>query len=83
MKFIILPVVVIPTNKKMIRKDFNDQIFRTEKEKNIAIIKKINELHKKGQPLLVFTSSINKSEIYSNLLKKRKYKTFSFKCKKS
>ena len=65
-----LPVVVIPTNKKMIRNDFNDQIFRTEAEKNIAIINKIKECHKKGQPLLVFTSSINKSEIYSNLLKK-------------
>ena len=65
-----LPVVVIPTNKKMIRKDFNDQIFRTEKEKNIAIVKKISEINKKGQPILVFTSSINKSEIYSNLLKK-------------
>ena len=69
-----LPVVVIPTNKKMIRNDFNDQIFRTEKEKNYAIIKKITELHKKGQPLLVFTSSINKSEIYSNLLKKENIK---------
>ena len=54
----------------MIRKDFNDQIFRTEKEKNIAIVKKISEINKKGQPILVFTSSINKSEIYSNLLKK-------------
>ena len=66
-----LPVVVIPTNKKMIRKDFNDQIFRTEKEKNIAIIEKILDCNKKGQPLLVFTSSINKSEIYSNLLKSK------------
>ena len=65
-----LPVVVIPTNKKMIRNDFNDQIFRTETEKNDAIIKKIKECHQKGQPLLVFTSSINKSEIYSNLLNK-------------
>ena len=65
-----LPVVVIPTNKEMIRKDYNDQIFRTEKEKNQAIIKKINECFKIGQPLLVFTSSINKSEIYSKLLKK-------------
>ena len=64
-----LPVVVIPTNKKMIRNDFNDQIFRTESEKNDAIILKIKECHKKGQPLLVFTSSVNKSEIYSNLLK--------------
>ena len=65
-----LPVVVIPTNKEMIRKDYNDQIFRTEIEKNQAIIKKINECFKIGQPLLVFTSSINKSEIYSKLLKK-------------
>ena len=69
-----LQVVVIPTNKKMIRKDFNDQIFRTEKEKNFAIIKKIIECHEKGQPLLVFTSSINKSEMYSELLKKEKIK---------
>ena len=69
-----LPVVVIPTNKKMIRKDFNDQIFRTEKEKNGAIIRKIVECNKIGQPLLVFTSSINKSEIYSKLLDKEKIK---------
>ena len=69
-----LPVVVIPTNKKMIRKDFNDQIFRTETEKNNAIIRKIKECNQKGQPLLVFTSSINKSEIYSNLLNKEKIK---------
>ncbi len=65
-----LPVIVIPTNNKMIRKDFNDQIYRTEKEKNNSIINKIKECHKTGQPLLVFTSSINKSEIYSKLLKK-------------
>jgi len=63
-----LPVVVIPTNKEMIRKDFNDLIFRTEKEKNDAIIEKIIERNKLGQPILVFTSSINKSEVYSNLL---------------
>ena len=69
-----LPVVVIPTNKKMIRNDFNDQIFRTEKEKNNAIIKKIIELHRLGQPLLIFTSSINKSETYSSLLKKENIK---------
>ncbi len=67
-----LPVIIIPTNKKMIRNDLNDQIFRTEKEKNIAIIKKITDCHKKGQPLLVFTSSVNKSEIYSDFLKKEK-----------
>ena len=69
-----LPVIVIPTNNEMIRSDFNDQIFRTEEEKNNAIVKKINELHQTGQPLLVFTSSINKSEIYSRLLKKESIK---------
>ena len=69
-----LPVIVIPTNNEMIRSDFNDQIFRTEEEKNNAIVKKINELHQTGQPLLVFTSSINKSEIYSKLLKKESIK---------
>ena len=66
-----LPVIVIPTNKKMIRNDFNDQIFRTEKEKNNAIINNIIECFKKGQPVLVFTSSVNKSEIYSQLLKEK------------
>ncbi len=66
-----LRVVVIPTNKEMIRKDFNDQIFRTEIEKNEAIVSKIIDCNKKGQPLLVFTSSVNKSEIYSKLLKKQ------------
>ena len=69
-----LPVVVIPTNKKMIRNDQNDQIFRTENEKNNAIIKKIKDCHKTGQPLLIFTSSVNKSEIYSKLLQKENIK---------
>jgi preprotein translocase subunit SecA len=69
-----LLVVIIPTNKEMIRKDWNDQIFRTEPEKNKAIIKKILECHKQGQPILVFTSSINKSEIYSKLLDEVKIK---------
>ena len=58
----------------MIRKDYNDQIFRTENEKNDAIINKIIERHQLGQPILVFTSSINKSEIYSNLLNKKNIK---------
>ena len=64
-----LSIIVIPTNKKMIRKDWNDQIFRTEIEKNNAIVSKVSECNKKGQPVLVFTSSINKSEHYSKLLK--------------
>ena len=67
-----LPVIVIPTNKKMIRKDWNDQIFRSSKEKDDAIIKKILECNKTGQPLLVFTANINKSEHYSDLLNKQK-----------
>jgi preprotein translocase subunit SecA len=67
-----LPVIIIPTNKKMIRKDWNDQIFRSSKEKDHAIIKKILECNKTGQPLLVFTANINKSEHYSNLLNKEK-----------
>ncbi len=69
-----LNVVVIPTNKKMIRKDFNDQIFRTEVEKNNAIIKKIKDCHENSQPLLVFTSSVSKSEIFSKLLTQEKIK---------
>ncbi len=69
-----LPVLQIPTNKKMIRNDLNDQIFRTGLEKDNAIIQKIKECNEIGQPLLVFTSSINRSEHYSNLLEKEKIK---------
>ena len=67
-----LTIVSIPTNKKMIRKDWNDQIFRTEIEKNNAIVSKVYECHQKEQPILIFTSSINKSEQYSKLLKAKK-----------
>ena len=66
-----LNVVSIPTNKKMSRKDFNDQIFRTEKEKYNAITKKISECNSKGQPVLVGTTSIEKSEKISNFLIKK------------
>ncbi len=67
-----LPVVSIPTNKKMLRKDFNDQIFRTENEKYNAITNKILECYKKGQPVLVGTTSIEKSEKISANLDKKK-----------
>ncbi len=67
-----LKVISIPTNKKMIRKDLNDQIFRTEEEKQNAIINLIVECNKKSQPVLVFTSSVDKSEVYSKLLIKNK-----------
>tara|TARA_Y100000590_G_scaffold135451_1_gene154929 strand:- start:239 stop:2767 length:2529 start_codon:yes stop_codon:yes gene_type:complete len=69
-----LPVIVIPTNKKMIRTDWNDQIFRSLKEKDNAIIEKIIECNKSGQPLLIFTANINKSEHYSELLNKKNIK---------
>ena len=69
-----LPVVIIPTNQKMIRKDWNDQIFRTTSEKDKSIINKIIEANKTGQPILVFTASVNKSEHYSDLLKKNNIK---------
>ena len=63
-----LSVVSIPTNKLMIRKDQNDQIFRTEKEKYNAILSKVIDCNSKGQPVLVGTTSIEKSEKISNIL---------------
>ena len=69
-----LNVVSIPTNKKMLRKDYNDQIFRTEKEKYNAITNKIIECTRKGQPVLVGTTSIEKSEKISNFLEEKKIK---------
>jgi preprotein translocase subunit SecA len=69
-----LNVVSIPTNKIMLRKDFNDQIYRTENEKYNAITNKIMECNKKGQPVLVGTTSIEKSEKISSYLDNRKVK---------
>ncbi|MDB9752443.1 preprotein translocase subunit SecA, partial [Pelagibacteraceae bacterium] len=69
-----LNVVSIPTNRKMSRKDFNDQIFRTESEKYNAITNKIIECNKIGQPVLVGTTSIEKSEKISGLLDVKKIK---------
>ena len=69
-----LSVVSIPTNKKMMRKDFNDQIFRTEKEKYNAITNKIIECNSRGQPVLVGTTSIEKSEKISKYLDEKKIK---------
>ena len=69
-----LNVVSIPTNKKMLRKDFNDQIYRTEKEKYNAILNKVIECSNKGQPVLVGTTSIEKSEKISSYLNSKKIK---------
>lgn len=66
-----LDVIVIPTNKPMIRKDYPDQIYKTAKEKYDAIIKDIIENHKIGRPVLVGTVSIEKSELLSRLLTKK------------
>ena len=69
-----LNVVSVPTNKPMLRKDFNDQVFRTEKEKYLAIANKIIECNAKGQPVLVGTTSIEKSEKISKTLDEKKIK---------
>ncbi|MCH5313857.1 MAG: preprotein translocase subunit SecA [Helicobacter sp.] len=67
-----LEVVSIPTNVPVQRKDLNDLIYKSEQEKFNALIAKITELHKKGQPVLVGTASIEKSEILHELLKKQR-----------
>ena len=65
-----LDVVAIPTNREIARIDYPDAIFRTERGKFLAIIEEIKEAHAKGQPVLVGTISIEKSEVLSKMLKK-------------
>ena len=67
-----LETVVIPTHKPMVRRDNNDQIFRTTGEKYQAIIADIRDCHSRGQPVLVGTTSIENSEVLSELLRKEK-----------
>jgi len=69
-----LPVVGIPPNKKLIRNNSPDVIYRNEREKFKAVIKEIVEVHKMGRPILVGTVSIDKSEMLSKLLKKKNIK---------
>ena len=69
-----LDVNVIPTNKPMIRDDRNDLIYKTEDEKYNAVVQEIKELHEEGRPILVGTTSIEKSEKIHNLLTKHKVK---------
>ncbi|MGL5279129.1 MAG: preprotein translocase subunit SecA [Cetobacterium sp.] len=66
-----LEVIVIPTNKPVQRVDFPDLVYKTKKEKTDAIIKRIEELYAKGQPVLVGTVSIKSSEELSELLKEK------------
>ncbi len=65
-----LDVVEIPTNRPMIRVDYPDDVYKTEAVKYAAIVKQVKECHEKGQPVLVGTISIEKSEILSSILRK-------------
>ncbi len=67
-----LDVISIPTNVPVARIDMNDLIFKTEEEKFEAVIKKVKELNAKGQPVLIGTASIEKSEVAHEFLKKEK-----------
>ena len=69
-----LDVVVVPTHKEMIRKDLSDAIYKTGRAKYSAVAAEIEKAHKKGQPVLVGTTSIEKNEIVSELLKRREIK---------
>lgn len=69
-----LDVIVIPTHKPMIRKDYPDSIYKTTREKYNAIVDEIVNLHREGRPVLVGTVSIEKSEHLSNLLSRKKIK---------
>lgn len=63
-------VIVVPTNRPVVRKDNEDIVYATEEVKYDAIVEKIKEIHKTGQPILVGTTSVEKSEIISDRLKK-------------
>ncbi|OGG02012.1 preprotein translocase subunit SecA [Candidatus Gottesmanbacteria bacterium RBG_16_37_8] len=66
-----LDVVIIPTNQPMIRKDLPDLVYKTNRGKFNAVAEEIGELHKKGQPVLVGTTSIEKNEFLSSLLQRK------------
>jgi preprotein translocase subunit SecA len=64
-----LDVIVVPTNKPQIRKDFGDQVYKTQRAKYAAVVRDIEEAHKSGRPVLVGTTSIEKNEIISQFLR--------------
>lgn len=66
-----LDVLVIPTHRTMIRKDFSDSVYKTPRAKYTAIAEEIAQMHKLGQPVLVGTTSIDKNEIVSDLLRRK------------
>lgn len=67
-----LDTIVVPTNKPVVRKDYNDVVYRTQEGKFKAIVREIVERHSKGQPVLVGTTSVEKSEVLSEMLRKRR-----------
>lgn len=72
-----MDVVVIPTNKPVVRNDLQDAVYATEKGKYKSIVDRVEAAHKKGQPVLVGTISIEKSELIADALKKRGIKDFN------
>ena len=72
-----MDVVVIPTNKPVIREDLQDAVYATEHGKYKSIVDRVEEAHKKGQPVLVGTISIEKSELIADALRKRGIKDFN------
>lgn len=66
-----LDVIVIPTNKSNVRQDYSDQVYKSQKAKYAAVVKEIEQEHKSGRPILVGTTSIEKNEIVSTLLRQR------------
>ena len=73
-----LEVVEIPTNLPVARQDFDDEVYRTGEERARAVLREIEEAHAKGQPLLVGTTSIEKSELLAEVMKKNKFKLIDF-----
>ncbi len=71
-----LPVVAIPTNKPLVREDFPDVIYLTAREKYYAIVEEIGEVARQGRPVLVGTTSVEKSELLSGMLKRNGVKHY-------
>ena len=66
-----MDVIVIPTNRPVIRKDLDDAVYKTKKEKYNAVVEEVVKAHEKGQPVLVGTITIETSELLSKMLTKK------------
>ncbi len=67
-----MDVVVVPTNRPCVREDFDDRIFKTQREKYRAVVEEVSECHERGQPVLLGTVSVDVSEVLSRMLQRRK-----------